>query len=45
MTQQRLNHVLLLHVHKDKTDQLNLADVGNNFVAGSEHRLSLFGNF
>lgn len=45
ITQQRLNHALLLHVHKDKTDQLNLVNVGNNFVAGSEHRLSLFGKF
>ena len=27
MTEERLNSVVLLHVHKDKTDSLNLTDV------------------
>ena len=32
MGQQRLNDLLLLHVHKEITDSLNLKEVVNNFV-------------
>lgn len=45
MTQERLNHLMLLHVHKDKTDKLDITSVGNEFVSGSEHRMSVFGKF
>ena len=45
MTQKRLNHIMMLHVHKGKTNALDLIDVANNFVSGSEHRLSIFGKF
>ncbi len=45
MTQKRLNHLMLMHVHKEKCDKLQLLDVANDFVQGSEHRLSLFGKF
>ena len=41
----RLNHAMLLHVHKERTDNLELVDVANSFVSNSEHRLSLFGRF
>ncbi len=44
MTQERLNHLMVLHVHKSKTDSLDLIDVANTFV-NSEHRLRLFGKF
>ena len=44
MTQERLNHMMVLHVHKDMTDSLNL-QVANDFVAGREGRLRLFGKF
>jgi len=30
MSQERLNHVMLLHVHKEMTDKLKLADVAND---------------
>ena len=40
MKQTRLNHLMILHVHKDITDSLNLNDIGNEFVRCSEHRLS-----
>lgn len=43
MSQQRLNHLMLLHVHKDRTDGLDLVDVANDFLFGSEHRKNLFG--
>eukprot|EP00731_Ephydatia_muelleri_P007058 Em0003g1306a len=41
MTDTRLNNLLVLHVHKDRV----LEDCLNEFVCGSEHRLSLFGKF
>ena len=45
MKQTRLNHLMILHVHKDITDSLNLNDIGNEFVRCSEHRYSVFGHF
>ncbi len=45
VSQSRLNHLMLLHVHKHLTDGLDLKKVANEFVAGSEHRLTLFGKF
>jgi len=45
MNQVRLNNVMMLHVHKDRTDGLSLIDVGNEFVSGSEHRVTIFGKF
>ena len=43
--QQRLNHLLLLHVHKSYTDKLDLVAVANRFVESSSHRLTIFGKF
>ena len=45
MSQFRLNHLILLKLHSQLTNQLDLTDVANSFVAGSENRLSLFGKF
>ena len=45
MTQERLNSVMTLHIHKDLTDKLNLTEIGNEFVRSSEHRETLFGKF
>ena len=36
MTQQCLNHLLVVHVHKTSTDSLDLMTVAKEFVAGSE---------
>ena len=33
MTEKRLNNCLLLHVHKDLTDQLNIVEVANEFIS------------
>ena len=44
MSQQRLNHLMVLHVHSDHTDKLNLVDVANEFIADNEHRRQVFGN-
>ena len=45
MNQDRLNHLIVLHVHKPLTDTLDLIEVVNEFVTGSEHRLAMFGIF
>ena len=47
MGQERLNHVMLLHIHKARTDVLKtkLVDLANTFVMGSEHRKRIFGRF
>ena len=42
MLQERLNSLMLLYVHKDKTDKLDLQAVLNEFVDSSSHRLSIF---
>ena len=39
MSQPRLNHLMLLSVHKEISDQLLLKDIANNFVSG------VFGTF
>ena len=45
MGQDRLNDLMLLHVHKDITDNLNVKEVINCYVKDSEHRLRFFGKF
>ena len=45
MNQSQLNHLMILHVHKHLTDELDLIKVANEFVEGSEHRMSFFGRF
>ena len=34
----RLNHLMMLHVHKDRTDGLTLVDVTNDLVGEKENR-------
>ena len=43
--QTRLNHIMLLHIHKAQLDGLDLSLIANDFVYGNEHRLSYFGKF
>ena len=43
MTQQRLNHLMLLHIHKYHTNNLDLIDVAHDFIDGNEHRKNFFG--
>ena len=40
-----MNHLMMLHVHKDRTDALTLVDVANVFVGERENRKQLFGKF
>ena len=45
MTQQRLNHCMLLHVLRHKTDSLSLEDIAKDFMERNERRSSFFGRF
>ena len=45
MTQKRLNNLMLLHVHQERLDKLDLLNMAEEFVRGSKHRLSLLGHF
>ena len=43
MTQTRLNHLMLLHIHKERTDSLDLVHVLKEFISVNERRISYFG--
>ena len=45
MTQARLNYLMLLHVHKERTDTLDLKALLNDFVECSEHRSNIFAKY
>ena len=45
MTEKRLNNCLLLHIHKDLTDSLELASIAREFVFKYDERKKYFGNF
>jgi hypothetical protein len=45
MLQQRLNNLLVLHVHKECTDHLDLRSTATEFIGDSEHRLRIYGKF
>ena len=42
MTQEQLNHVMLLHTHKDPIDKINLLEIAKEF---NNRRINLFGHF
>ena len=41
----RLNHLMMLHVHKDGTNAPTLVYVANDVVGGKENRKQLLGKF
>lgn len=45
VTQNHMKHLMILHVHKERTTSLSLVDVANEFVSRAEHRLGVFGKF
>lgn len=45
MSQERLNHVIILHTHKDCTDIINLEEIAEKFATFNDHRLHYFGHF
>jgi hypothetical protein len=44
MGQQRLNDVMLLHTHKERTDSIDIASVAAVFVSANDERFRVFGN-
>ena len=45
MSQKRLDHCMILHVQKERTDKLNMANIGDQFVMSSTDRQNRFGQF
>ena len=45
MSQERLNHIMVLYVHKHLTDQICYIEICNEFSKGCSHREAYFGNF
>lgn len=45
MTQARLNHLIVMHVHKERTDNLNIVDIAETFVSLNNRRSTFFGHF
>ena len=45
MSQERLNNLMILYVHRDSLEQVDLNVIGEKFIAGNECRLKVFGHF
>ena len=45
MTQERLNHVIMLHTHKDRTDEIELTEIAKEFVSFNERRVGFLDIF
>ena len=45
MSAARLNHLAILHIHKDLAAEVRENDIGNMFVAGVESRVAMYGAF
>ena len=45
MTNNRMNHLMIMHVHKDKTDKINMKHTANSFIGKTESRRKRFGHF
>ena len=44
MSQPRLNHTMLLYVHKDRTDKVDVVTIARSFIAENERRRKYFGS-
>ena len=45
MSQTRPNHLMILHIHKDRTDELNICDIAKEFIQVNNRRVKFFGRF
>ena len=45
MTQECLNYLMIIHVHKERTDALDMKTLLNEFVDKSEHCTRIFAKF
>ena len=44
MSQKRLNHVVVLHTHKERIDELDLLATAREFVSANDRRRAYFGH-
>ena len=44
VSQPRLNHMMLLYIHKEKTDEIDNVSTAKNFIMENERRRHYFGN-
>ena len=45
MAQARLNHLIVLHYHRDRTDKLSLSAVGNEYIQRHKTSMATFAKF
>ena len=38
MSQRRLNNLMVLHVHSERLDKMNLLEIGNEFISANDQR-------
>ena len=44
MSQQRLNHTMLLYVHKDRAENIDIVNIARSFIKENDRRRNYFGN-
>jgi len=45
MSQQRLNNLMVLFIHRDSLDEMDLEEVANEFISVKDTRLKIFAKF
>ena len=45
MSESSINHCMILNIHKDQVDKMNLIDIANKFCWNNESRQTYFGKF
>ena len=45
MTNNRMNHLMIMHVHKDKTDKIDMIQTAKSFIEKNDSRRKRFGHF
>ena len=45
MTEKRYNNLMMLNIHKERTDEIDLIKIAKDFVQRNDRRLKFFGKF
>ena len=45
MTDQRLNHCMVFHIHQERTDALDLNSIAKAFAQANERQIAFFRHF
>jgi hypothetical protein len=45
MMEKRYNNVLVLNMHKERTDEIDLAEIAKEFSQRNDRRMRFFGKF